>query len=74
MRALILVAAVVTFANTADAAVYRIPAVRMPVMFNTRTAPVAPVLKIVVSTAPVAPTLAAILAARGFNLSAMPRR
>ena len=74
MRALILAAAVVTYANTANAAVYRIPAVRMPVMFRVATAPVAPKLSIVAPTAPVAPSLAAILTARGFNLSAMPRR
>jgi hypothetical protein len=73
MRALILAAAVGIFANTANAAVYRIPAVRMPVMVRV-VAPVAPTLNVAVPTAPVAPTLAAILAARGFNLISMPRR
>jgi len=60
--------------STASAAVYRIPAVRMPAVFRVATPPVAPTLNIVVPTTPVAPTLASILAARGFNLNSMPRR
>ena len=75
MRVLALAAVVMTFvATSATAAVYRIPAVRMPAVFRVATAPVAPSLSIVVPTAPVAPLLAAILSARGFNLGSMPRR
>jgi len=74
MRALALAAVLTLAASTASAAVYRIPAVRMPAVFRVATAPVAPTLSIVVPTSPVAPSLAAILAARGFNLGSMPRR
>lgn len=75
MRALALAAVVMTFvATNATAAVYRIPAIRMPAMPVRVTAPVAPTLSIAVPTAPVAPSLASILAARGFNLNSMPRR
>jgi hypothetical protein len=74
MRALALATVLTLAASTASAAVYRVPAVRMPAVFRVATAPVAPTLSIVVPTALVAPSLAAILAARGFNLSSMPRR
>jgi len=74
MRAFALATVLTLAASTASAAVYRVPAIRMPVMPARVTAPVAPTLSIVVPTAPVAPSLAAILAARGFNLGSMPRR
>jgi len=67
-------ACAVLLAAPAAAKVYTVPAVRMPVVFRVAVAPVAPTLNVVVPTAPVAPSLAAILAARGFNLLAMPRR